>query len=85
MKQDCEQSNSLEEIDSIYLTAPGLEEGFFKKSVVYDYLHDTKCDIFVNIYPYPKLQPVISKNGEKYVRSTANMYGTDNLLCLPRK
>ena len=83
MKENCQMSRNLLEIDSIYLT--GLQnEGYCKKEVIHDYLKNGGEDIFVNIRPYPKLQPAVSINGGKYVRSIANGYGFDNLLNLPR-
>lgn len=84
MKANCENSNDLTEIDSIYLT--GLQkEGFYKKENIYDYLKDGGRDILVYIQPYPKLQPVLSRYGEKYVRSESDEFRTDNLLNLPRE
>ena len=84
MKNNCQLSNNLLEIDSIYLT--GLRnEGYYKKEVIYDYLKNDGQDILVNIRPYPRLQPAVSVNGEKYVRSTGNEYSFDNLLNLPRE
>jgi len=41
--------------------------------------------IQINIYPYPNLQPMISQNNEKHVRSEADYTEKDNLLKLPRE
>lgn len=83
MKNNCQTSRNLLAIDSIYLTGVH-NEGYYKKEAIYDYLKNTRQDIFVNITPYPILQPVLSLNGEKYVRSITNEYGFDNLLNLPK-
>ena len=83
MKAGCYYSQSLLEIDEIYIedcTKPG----YYKKSLVYDCLKNTPGCIYVDIYPYPKLIPALSKSNEKYVRSTPNDYTHDNLLDLPR-
>ena len=84
MKVNCYCSNNLQEIDSIYLSGIS-NEGYYRKEDIYDYLKQNTKKIYVNIAPYPNLQPVLSKNGEKYVRSIPNSIGTDNLLCLPRE
>ena len=85
MKNGCEKSNNLLEIDKIYLSGV-VQEGFYYKSEIYDFLKSNpNSKIKVNINPYPELQPVVSKNGEKYVRSIANLIYIDNLLCLPRE
>ena len=83
MKPSCGNSNNLVEIDQIYLEGCQ-ENGFCYKSVIYDYLKKNPNSIEVNIYPYPKLQPAVSQNGEKYVRSEPDYTGKDNLLKLPR-
>lgn len=79
-----ENSQSLLEIDEIYIQGC-TEPGFYKKAKVYDYLKNNPGTIQVNIYPYPNLIPVLSVNGEKYVRSSANGSTKDNLLSLPRE
>lgn len=81
MKSGCRYSNNVCEIDSIYLEEAGL---FYKKETVHDYLLAHPKSIYVNIFPYPSLQPVISPLGEKYVRSTPDSTQKDNLLNLPR-
>lgn len=82
MKKGCTYSNSTREIDSIYLDATN---NYWKKEVVHDYLVTHPKSIQVNIFPYPFLEPVESKYGEKYVRSAANDSSKDNLLQLPRE
>lgn len=84
MKPGCGSSNNLQEIDKIYLEGCQ-ENGYYYKSAVHDFLKSNPGSIQVNIYPYPDLQPVVSQNGEKYVRSEPNYTGKDNLLCLPRE
>ena len=81
MKSGCKESNNLCEIDSIYLKEAGM---FYKKEAIYDHLLKCPKSICVNIYPYPLLQPVVSVQGEKYVRSTPDSTQKDNLLNLPR-
>lgn len=84
MKPGCGFSNNLQEIDKIYLEGCQ-EDGYYYKSAIYDFLKRNPNSIQVNIYPYPDLQPVVSQNGEKYVRSEPNYTGKDNLLNLPRE
>lgn len=86
MKPGCGSSNNLLEIDKIYLVGDLKKEGFFYKSDIHDFLKNfPSSPIEVNLYPYPRLEPVISQNGEKYVRSKANSTYIDNLLNLPRE
>lgn len=84
MKPGCGSSNNLQEIDKIYLEGCQ-EDGYYYKSAVHDFLKSNPNSIQVNIYPYPNLQPVVSQNGEKYVRSEPDYTGKDNLLKLPRE
>lgn len=84
MKQGSFNSNNLLEIDQIYLTGCN-NEGYFKKHILYDYLKENPGTIQVNVYPYPNLEPVLSTNNEKYVRSESNYTTRDNLLSLPRE
>ena len=84
MKQGCNSSNNLTEIDKIYLERCK-EDGYYYKSAIYDFLKKNPNSIQVNIYPYPNLQPLISQNGEKYVRSEPDYTGKDNFLKLPRE
>lgn len=83
MKPSCGSSNNLLEIDQIYLEGCQ-ENGYYYKSAVHDFLKSHPNSIQVNIYPYPDLQPMISQNGEKYVKSEPDYTGKDNLLQLPR-
>lgn len=83
MKPSCGSSNSLLEIDQIYLEGCQ-EDGYYYKSAVHDFLKSHPNSIQVNIYPYPDLQPMVSQNGEKYVKSEPDYTGKDNLLQLPR-
>lgn len=82
MKNHCEYSRNVCDIDSIYLDE---DYSYFKKADIYDYLKRYPKSIQVNIFPYPYLIPAISATGEKYVRSEANDTVTDNLLNLPRE
>lgn len=84
MKPGCGSSNNLQEIDKIYLEGCK-EDGYYYKSAIYDFLKRNPNSIQVNIYPYPNLQPAVSQNGEKYVRSEPNYTGKDNLLNLHRE
>ena len=84
MKAGCRSSNSLTEIDEIYITGCN-NPGYFKKSVLHDYAKENPGSIQVDIWPYPNLVHAVSMYGEKYVRSTSNSYGHDNLLSLPRE
>lgn len=84
MRLGCAYSNNLLEIDQIYLEGTN-SDGFYTKANIYDYLKSHPGDIQVDIYPYPDLQPMISQNGERYVRSEPDYTGTDNLLKLPRE
>lgn len=81
MKSGCNNSKDLCEIDSIYLEEM---ERFIPKEDIHDHLVKYPKTIYVNIYPYPFLQPAISMQGEKSVRSTPNSTPDDNLLKLPR-
>lgn len=84
MKSGCGNSSNLVEIDQIYLEGCQ-ENGYYSKASIYDFLKKNPNSIQVNIYPYPDLQPMISQNGEKYVRSEPDYTGKDNLLNLPRE
>lgn len=84
MKSGCRYSQNLLEIDEIFLD--GCEQpGYYKKSVVHDYVKKYPGSIKVNIWPYPKVIPSTSINGEKYVRSNPDIYKHDDLLDLPRE
>lgn len=82
MKRNCEYSQNVCDIDSIYLDDM---HSYHKKAEIYDYLRLNPKSICVNIYPYPYLVPAVSSTGEKYVRSKANDTTSDNLLNLPRE
>lgn len=82
MKQHCEYSRNVCDIDSIYIESYTTGR-YWKKAEVYDYLKINPKSIQVNISPYPALIPVLSPTGEKYVRSEANATVLDNLLMLP--
>lgn len=83
MKTNCFYSNDLLEIDQIYLEGCSTP-GYYPKEAVHNYLIDHPNSIEVNIFPYPDLQPMVSINGEKFVRSIPNQGAYDNLLRLPR-
>ena len=84
MQRGCYYSQSLLEIDEIYIEGCN-NPGFFKKAVLHDYLKEHPGAIQVNIYPYPDVVPAVSIHGEKYVRSSPNSSERDNLLSLPRE
>lgn len=84
MKYGKYNSYDVMEIDSIYITECQ-NPGYFKKENLYDYLKKNPGTIQVNRYPYPNVIPAISYYGEKYVKSSPNEYGHDNLLSLPRE
>lgn len=84
MKNGCNRSDNLLEIDEIYIEGCN-NPGFFKKANIYDFLKDNPDTIKVKLYPYPNVVPAVSSKGEKYVRSCPNNYGQDNLLALPRE
>ena len=84
MQQGHYTSQNLLEIDSIYIEGCK-NPGFFKKSVLHDYLNENPGTIKVDIAPYPAVIPATSPKGEKYVRSAPNNHTYDNLLDLPRE
>lgn len=84
MKAGCGKSDSLLEIDSVYITGC-TNPGYFKKEVLHDYLKKNPATIQVDLYPYPNVIPATSVKGEKYVKSSPNSSNKDNLLCLPRE
>lgn len=83
MKNGCEHSNTLTEIDKL-LIEDNNGSKFYSKESVHNYLKENPGSIYVNISPYPDAQPATSSYGEKYVRSEANNYLYDNILMLPR-
>lgn len=84
MKYGSRYSNNLMEIDEIFLDGEG-NCSYFKKGVIHDFLKDHPGAVRVNISPYPEVIPAVSVNREKYVKSTPNSHGRDNLLSLPRE
>lgn len=84
MQPDCYYSQSLLEINSVYIEGCA-NPGFFKKATLHNYLKDNPGTIKVKIAPYPEIIPATSSRGEKYVKSAPNDYTHDNLLDLPRE
>ena len=84
MQQGCYNSQSLLEIDSVYIEGC-TNPGFFKKATLHNYLKDNPGTIKVKIAPYPEVIPATSPRGEKYVKSAPNDHTYDNLLDLPRE
>ncbi len=84
MKTYCDNSLKLEEIKDIKLEGDLTNPGWFSKESVHDFIKNKNGVVNVNIYPYPKLIAVTTQT-EKYVKSTPNNYGYDNLLELPRE
>ena len=83
MRYGCGRSYNLEEIDEIYIEGIDRPQ-YFPKEFLHDYLEMYPKSIYVGIPPYPYLIPEESKYREKYVKSSPNMWGHDNLLELPR-
>mgnify|MGYP000063277009 CR=1 FL=1 len=84
MQSGKEKSNSITEIESIYLTGVKVET-YYKKENLYDFIVNNPTQLIqVNIEPYPTLIAAV-KNGQKYVRSAPNETTNDNLLNLPRE
>lgn len=84
MRPGSHYSQSLTEIDSVYLSGHP-SPGFYPKEDIHDVLLDHPNTIKVGIPPYPDVIPATSPYGEKYVKSAPNAYGYDNLLSLPRE
>jgi hypothetical protein len=84
MKTYCNNSLKLEEIKDIKLEGNLENPGWFSKESIHDFIKEKNGEVNVNIYPYPKLIAVTTQT-EKYVKSTPNNYGYDNLLELPRE
>lgn len=84
MKTYCNNSLKLEEIKDIKLEGNIENPGWFSKESIHDFIKEKNGEVNVNIYPYPKLIAVTTQT-EKYVKSTPNNYGYDNLLELPRE
>ena len=84
MKPNCKTSQSLIEIDEIYLDGCS-NPGYYKKADVHNHVKQYPGSIKVNIWPYPDVIHATSVNGEKYVRSNPDIYKHDDLLDLPRE
>lgn len=84
MKPGCYNSNNLVEIDELYISGCS-NPGYFKKAVIHDFVKENPGSIKVDRWPNPNVVHAVSVNGEKYVRSSSNAYGHDNLLSLPRE
>lgn len=84
MKQYSKDSMRLEEIKDIKLEGDLNNPGWFRKEDVHDYIKNSNGIVNVDIYPYPKLIAVTTST-DRYVKSTPNKYGYDNLLELPRE
>jgi hypothetical protein len=84
MKTGSKYSNDLLEIDEIYITGC-INLGHYKKALVHDCVKESPGAIQVDIWPYPNVIDAVSRNGEKYVRSSPNSFGNHNLLCVPRE
>ena len=90
MKPNCYYSDSLLEIDQVFITGwsyagySNQPDGYYDKGVLHDYLKMYPNSIQVDRYPYPECIPEVSIRGEKYIRSTPNSSTRDNLLSLPR-
>lgn len=80
MNQNCDYSNNVLDIDSIYFN----DNCWYKKGTVHDYVKNNPNKVVVGNNNGPKLIPCISNRGEKYVKSTPNNNWSDNLLALPR-
>jgi len=83
MNTGCQNSNTLTDIDTIFLEGDGTNQ-FYEKAALYDHLKQHPNSIQVKIHPYPYLIPALSSRDEKYVRSSPNDSPNDNLLKLPR-
>lgn len=84
MKQYSTNSMKLEEIKDLKLEGNLDNPGWFSKESIHNYIKNNNGVVNVNIYPYPKLVAVTTST-DRYVRSTPNRYGFDNLLELPRE
>lgn len=84
MNYGCKNSSNIQEIAEIYVDGCN-NPGYFKKSILYDFLKKNPGSIKVCISPYPDILPALNSLGEKYVRSEPNDTIRDNLLKLPRE
>ena len=78
-----ESSNSLLEIDKIYLQAN--TGAWYTKEAIHDYVQENPGQVVVGTLNGPDVIPCTSKYGQKYVKSNPNDNVYDNLLYLPRK
>lgn len=84
MHKGKEHSNSLTEIELIYLTGVK-QDGWYTKESIYNFIiSNPELSIHVDILPNPKLIAALNNN-QKYVRSEPNNSTHDNLLNLPRQ
>lgn len=84
MKKYSSNSIKLEEIKDLKLEGDLNNPGWFSKESIHDYIKNNNGVVNVDIYPYPKLVAVTTTT-DRYVKSTPNRYGFDNLLELPRE
>ena len=83
MKSGCQNSYYLTEIDSIYLEGEN-RSGLYKKEEIHEFLKVYPGRVKVSLPPYPDVIPAVSVRNERYVKSTPNESGDDNLLRLRR-
>jgi hypothetical protein len=85
MQAGKERDNQLTSIYSIYLEGSIKTADFYTKESIYDWLKDNpSIQVKVNISPYPLVIPEKRLN-TKYVKSSPDYTGKDNLLNLPRE
>ena len=84
MNSGCEDSNKLLDIHSLYMIGY-MEEQFYTKEKIHDYLKTHPNSIKADVFPYSFLVPMDGPDGEKYVQSTNNESGLDTLMELPRE
>lgn len=81
MNYGCQNSWHPADIDQIYI----YEYGWYKKGDLHEHVKKHPGSIAVGIPPYPPLIPAISKNRERYVRSTPDEWKHDDLMDLPKE
>lgn len=84
MNDGCDYSLDCQDIKNLLIDLDGTGFKKYSKDYVYDYITKYPKSIAVNVDPYPILIPLVSKNGEKFVKSSPTNYSADNLLKLPR-
>lgn len=84
MRSGSQYSDSLLEIDEIYLDSAS-DKNWYKKEKIHDWLKENPKEIKVKTSVGPAVIPAVSKYGEKFVKSEPNNSTRDNLLELPRK